>query len=168
MLSKVIIEGLFTGVKWNYNTDLFFRLACYRDPHRPAKYKDNREQPDYVTIRMPAAGVPIVLSKGAVYRIEGFLQSREYQESLGDFIKNAHGPTNMLTVGDELKKQVTHNRVATEIVAELITLVQQPPNSATAGKRSNGAKAEAANQGQHKAPAVVERALVAEATAAIS
>jgi len=159
MLSKVIIEGLFTGVKWNYNTDLFFRLACYRDPHRPAKYKDNREQPDYVTIRLPAAGVPIVLTKGAVYQVEGFVQSREYQESLGDFIKNAHGSTNILTIGDELKKQVTHNRVATEVVAELITLVQQPPNSATAGKRSNGAKAAAANPSQHKAPAVAEAAI---------
>ena len=71
----------------------------------------------------------------------------------------------MLTVGDELRKQVTHNRVATEVVAELITLVQQPPNSATAGKRTNGAKAEAANQNQHKAPAVPA---VAEAATAVS
>lgn len=141
MLNEVVIEGWFTGKAWHYAGDLFFRLSNYRDRQRPAKPQvESREQPDYVTIRIPASGVPLALQKGALYRVHGYLQSREYKETLGDYIKSAHGLTNMLSVSDELRREITHNRAITEVVAERLIQVDKP--SSTAGQ-GNGRRAEA-------------------------
>ena len=137
MLNEVVIEGWFTGKAWHYAGDLFFRLSNYRDRQRPAKPQvEGREQPDYITIRIPASGVPLALQKGALYRIHGFLQSREYKETLGDYIKSAHGLTNMLSVSDELRREITHNRAITEVVAERLIQVDKPSGQAS-GERAN-------------------------------
>lgn len=150
MLNEVVIEGWFTGKAWHYAGDLFFRLSNYRDRQRPAKPQvEGREQPDYVTIRIPASGVPLALQKGALYRVHGFLQSREYKETLGDYIKSAHGLTNMLSVSDELRREITHNRAITEVVAERLIQVDKPSGQA-AGDRANagnGRRTEASETG---------------------
>jgi hypothetical protein len=137
VLNEVVIEGWFTGKAWHYAGDLFFRLSNYRDRQRPAKPQvEAREQPDYITIRIPASGVPLALQKGALYRVHGFLQSREYKETLGDYIKSAHGLTNMLSVSDELRREITHNRAITEVVAERLIQVDKPSGQAS-GERAN-------------------------------
>jgi len=124
VLNEVVLEGWFTGKAWHYAGDLFFRLSNYRDRQCPAKPQvEGREQPDYITIRIPASGVPLALQKGAFYRVHGFLQSREYKETLGDYIKSAHGLTNMLSVSDELRREITHNRAITQVVAERLAQV---------------------------------------------
>jgi hypothetical protein len=138
VLNEVIIEGWFTGKAWHYAGDLFFRLSNYRDRQRPAKPQtEGREQPDYITIRIPASGVPLALQKGALYRVHGFLQSREYKESLGDYVKSAHGLTNMLSISDELRREITHNRAITEVVAERLMQIDKP--SSGAGRRAEQA-----------------------------
>ena len=92
VLNEVVIEGWFTGKAWHYAGDLFFRLSNYRDRQRPAKPQvEGREQPDYITIRILASGVPLALQKGALYRIHGYLQSREYKETLGDYVRRGNG-----------------------------------------------------------------------------
>jgi hypothetical protein len=150
VLNEVVIEGWFTGKAWHYAGDLFFRLSNYRDRQRPAKPQvEGREQPDYVTIRIPASGVPLALQKGALYRVHGFLQSREYKETLGDYIKSAHGLTNMLSVSDELRREITHNRAITEVVAERLIQVDKPSGAAGTG---NGRRAEAAEPGDGGEP----------------
>jgi len=141
VLNEVVIEGWFTGKAWHYAGDLFFRLSNYRDRQRPAKPQvEGREQPDYITIRIPASGVPLALQKGALYRVHGYLQSREYQETLGDYLKSAHGLTNLVSVSDELRREITHNRAITEVVAERLIQVDKPSSTAGSG---NGRRAEA-------------------------
>jgi hypothetical protein len=142
VLNEVVIEGWFTGKAWHYAGDLFFRLSNYRDPQRPAKPQvESREQPDYVTIRIPAAGVPLVLQKGAFYRVHGFLQSREYRETLGDYLKNAHGLTNALSLSDELRREINHNRAITEVVAERLIQLDRPTGASgsSSGRRTDAA-----------------------------
>jgi hypothetical protein len=127
MLNEVVIEGLFTGKSWSYSGDLLFRLGSYRDRQRPAKVQtEGREQPDYITVRILASGVPLALQKGATYRVHGYLQSREYAETLGDYIKGANGLTSLLSVSDDARREITHNRVTTEVVAEKLILVEKP------------------------------------------
>ncbi len=155
MLNEVVTEGWFTGKAWHYAGDLFFRLSNYRDRQRPAKPQvEGREQPDYVTIRIPASGVPLALQKGALYRVHGFLQSREYKETLGDYIKSAHGLTNMLSVSDELRREITHNRAITEVVAERLIQVDKPSSQAGGASTGtgNGRRAEAPEPGEGVEP----------------
>ena len=136
MLNEVVVEGLFTGKSWNYSGDLLFRLASYRDRQRPTKIQtEGREQPDYITVRILASGVPLALQKGATYRVHGYLQSREYAETLGDYIKGANGLTSMLSASDDARREITHNRVTTEVVAEKLILVEKPTVNARAASR---------------------------------
>jgi hypothetical protein len=138
MLNEVVIEGLFTGKSWSYSGDLLFRLASYRDRQRPTKLQtEGREQPDYITVRLLASGVPVALQKGAIYRVHGYLQSRDYAETLGEFVKGANGLTNLLSASDEIRREIKHNRVTTEVVAERLILVEKPTFSTpAAGRRS--------------------------------
>lgn len=142
MLNEVVIEGYVTGKTWKYSGDTLFRLACYRDPQRPAKRQtENRDEPDYLTVRLPAAllaGLPVRLERGIRYRVHGFLQSREYAETLGTFIAGASGLTRALSVSDDLRSEITRNRVTTEIVAERLSVVE-----AGSGQRSPRAAADA-------------------------
>ena len=133
MLNEVVIEGLFTGKSWSYSGDLLFRLASYRDRQRPTKLQtEGREQPDYITVRILASGVPLALQRGATYRVHGYVQSRDYAETLGDFVKGANGLTNLLSASDEVRREVKHNRVTTEVVAEKLILIEKPTFSAQA------------------------------------
>jgi len=77
-----------------YAEDLLFRIACYRDPDLPSKsLNDVQDAADFVTIRVLKGnlGAPVVIEKGYKVRVHGFLQSRDYEESLADFLKDAHG-----------------------------------------------------------------------------
>ena len=86
-------------------------------------------------MRILASGVPLALQKGATYRVHGYLQSREYAETLGDYIKGANGLTSMLSASDDARREITHNRVTTEVVAEKLILVEKPTASARAASR---------------------------------
>jgi hypothetical protein len=165
VLNEVVIEGWFTGKAWHYAGDLFFRLSNYRDRQRPAKPQvEGREQPDYVTIRIPASGVPLALQKSALYRVHGFLQSREYRETLGDYIKSAHGTTSMLSVSDELRREITHNRAVTEVVAERLILVEKAGGAGSV----NGRRVDAPEAPENGAPPAGRRAARSAQTAEAS
>jgi hypothetical protein len=104
MLDEVVIEGYVSGRPWTHSGDQFFRLGSYRDRQRPAKRTtENRDEPDYVTARLASNGLPVLLQGGMRVRVHGYIQSRYYTESLGDWLKDAKGPTNALSAGDELR-----------------------------------------------------------------
>ena len=93
MINDVVLEGIVVKT-WKYADDLLFRLACYRDPDLPQKpLNDVQDAADFVTIRVPKGnlGAPVVVEKGYHVRVHGFLQSRDYEESLADFLKDARG-----------------------------------------------------------------------------
>ena len=93
MINDVVLEGIVVKA-WKYADDLLFRLACYRDPDMPQKpLNETQDAADFVTVRVPKGnlGAPVVVEKNYHIRVHGFLQSRDYQESLADFLKDARG-----------------------------------------------------------------------------
>ena len=129
MINQVLLEGIVVST-WKYGSDLFVRLASYRDPGQPIKRIDEtRDEPDYINVRFTNAahqGVPF--HKGNLLRVDGLLQSREYMESLEDFLQKAHknAPNVPAFEGDPLVlRQVRSGRSAVEILARQF-VIQSP------------------------------------------
>ncbi|MBI9047747.1 MAG: hypothetical protein JEZ06_24900 [Anaerolineaceae bacterium] len=91
MINEVILEGIVVRDPWKYMDDLFFRLVVYRDSDQPAKKLDQeRDAGDYVNISLKGGANGLIqVRKGMRLRIHGFLQSRDYRESLEEFIQKA-------------------------------------------------------------------------------
>ena len=93
MINEVVLEGIVVKT-WKYADDLLFRIASYRDPDLPSKsLNEIQDAADFVTIRVLKGnlGAPVVVEKGYHVRVHGFIQSRDYEESLADFLKDARG-----------------------------------------------------------------------------
>ncbi len=121
MINDVVLEGIVVKA-WKYADDLLFRLACYRDPDLPHKpLNEVQDAADFVTIRVPKGnlGAPVVVEKNHHVRVHGFLQSRDYQESLADFLKDARGAE--LPVPENLDPSMLRApRGTTEVIARRI------------------------------------------------
>jgi hypothetical protein len=121
MINEVVLEGIVVKA-WKYADDLLFRLACYRDPDLPTKsLNDIQDAADFVTIRVIKGnlGAPVSVEKGVSVRVHGFLQSRDYEESLADFLKDAHGAE--LAVPENLNPATLRApRGTTEVIARRI------------------------------------------------
>ncbi len=93
MINDVVLEGIIVRT-WKFADDVLFRLACYRDPDLPQRpLNEVQDAADYVTIRVPKGnlGAPVVVEKFFRVRVHGFLQSRDYLESLADFLRDVPG-----------------------------------------------------------------------------
>jgi hypothetical protein len=121
MINEVVLEGIVVKT-WKYAEDLLFRIACYRDPDLPSKsLNDAQDAADFVTIRVLKGnlGAPVVVEKGYHVRVHGFLQSRDYEESLADFLKDARGAE--LPVPESLDpNELRAPRGTTEVIARRI------------------------------------------------
>lgn len=121
MINEVVLEGIVVKT-WKYAEDLLFRIACYRDPDLPSKsLNDVQDAADFVTIRVLKGnlGAPVVVEKGIHVRVHGFLQSRDYEESLSDFLKDARGAE--LPVPESLDpNNLRAPRGTTEVIARRI------------------------------------------------
>lgn len=121
MINEVVLEGIVVKT-WKYAEDLLFRIACYRDPDLPSKsLNETQDAADFVTIRVLKGnlGAPVVVEKGHYVRVHGFLQSRDYEESLSDFLKDARGAE--LPVPESLDpNELRAPRGTTEVIARRI------------------------------------------------
>jgi hypothetical protein len=121
MINDVVLEGIVVRT-WKYADDLLFRLACYRDPDLPQKpLNEVQDAADFVTIRVPKGNLsaPVVVEKNYHVRVHGFLQSRDYEESLADFLKDARGAE--LPVPETLDpSELRAPRGTTEVIARRI------------------------------------------------
>lgn len=121
MINEVVLEGIVVKT-WKYADDLLFRIACYRDPDLPSKsLNDIQDAADFVTIRVLKGnlGAPVVIEKGYKVRVHGFIQSRDYEESLADFLKDARGTE--LPVPESLDpNELRAPRGTTEVIARRI------------------------------------------------
>ncbi len=172
MLNKVIFEGLVTNT-WRYGSDLFVRLASYRDPGDPVKRlgSDTRDEPDYVNVRFTngALGQRMDFAPGTLLRVEGLLQSREYNESLAEFLdkarKGTEGPLGIELVGQQARN-ILCGRSTIEILAQQQVLVQKPKSMRQAPRRPALAVSEKAEEIETKALPVEAQAVLEEAGAA--
>ena len=126
MINHIFLEGIVVST-WRFGSDLFARLASYRDPGQPLKrISETRDEPDYVNVRFTNAatqGTPF--QKGSLIRVEGLLQSREYQENLSEFLVKAQknsAPLPAVTLEPQEQRQVRCGRSTTEILVERFVL----------------------------------------------
>lgn len=134
MFNCVHIEGFVTKRIWRHSGDLFIRIANYRDPDRPRKESrhdspNKRDQPDYVTIRVPAAltTLPVEFQSGQRVQVDGWLESREFDYTLAEFLKDAQG--DKPEIDPEQAKQLSAHRGTTWIVATRILTLPERDNS---------------------------------------
>lgn len=141
MLNQITVEGFVTNKSWKYGGDTFFRLASYRDqdlPTKPRNGRGNRDAADYFTVRIPTSqsSMPVSVTPRQRLRVHGFLQSRDYLESLADFLKDARGDgigrvrARMRVPDDVEPGELAAPRSLTEIVAGRIIVLDAPQKRA--------------------------------------
>ena len=122
MLNQVHVEGYVTKKIWQYDGDTFIRMATYRDQDRPRKKgngrSNERDQPDYVTVRVLPTAMPIAFKSGQRIQVHGWLESQSQKFTLADFLGAASGPKP--EVDSAQAKKVVASRDFTRIVAERI------------------------------------------------
>ena len=143
MINEITVEGLVIRT-WTVIGDNFYRLACFRDPGLPARPRGElRDTADFVTVRVPdgTLGGPVCILRDDQLRVHGFLQSRDYQESLADFTREAHGPTLKLLDGYD-PRELTRTRSTNEVVAQRIVRMDGKAPHAAGVKRGGTSKSE--------------------------
>lgn len=134
MINEVILEGIVVREPWKYTDDLFFRLGVYRDSDMPAKKLDaERDSGDYVNVRVSGGANGLIqIHRGMRLRVHGFIQSRDFKESLEEFLEKAHKQSNneFQVEATGLKpNQVQIDRNAIEIVARRLIVMDNGNNS---------------------------------------
>ena len=134
MINEVILEGIVVREPWKYTDDLFFRLGVYRDSDMPAKKLDaERDSGDYVNVRVSGGANGLIqIHRGMRLRVHGFIQSRDFKESLDEFLEKAHKQSNneFQVEATGLKpNQVQIDRNAIEIVARRLIVMDNGNNT---------------------------------------
>ena len=132
MINEVILEGIVVRDPWKYMDDLFFRLGVYRDRDIPAKKLDqDRDAADYVNIRVVGGANGLIhVRRSMKLRVHGFLQSRDFRESLNEFIEKARKAANLEGLAVDLKgcelkpEQVQIDRNIVEVVARRLIVLE--------------------------------------------
>ena len=110
-MNEVHLSGQIKRI-WTYSDNLYLRLSVRRDPGRPRRSPREGGAYDYVTVVFPDGKDQLHFSPGQTITVHGWLQSRDFDESLVDFLKRAGA-----TLSDAPDEIIVH-RTVTEIVAE--------------------------------------------------
>jgi hypothetical protein len=101
---------------WTYSHNLYARLSIRRSGQRPRRSRAQGGDFDYVTVVFAnGARQGLTLEPGQVLTVHGWLQSRDFDESLADFLKRADGEASL---PDADAKRISVHRSITEVVAE--------------------------------------------------
>jgi hypothetical protein len=165
LINEVVLEGIVVREPWKFMDDLFFRLVIYRDSDLPAKKLDlERDAGDYINIRVNGGANGLIhIRRGMRLRVHGFLQSRDYRESLEEFISKARKSKNCADLAVDIKacdlkqNQVLIDRNVVEAVARrIIVLDAASPNekkTRSIERVTTSRHAEAENDSSEKVPA---------------
>ena len=134
MINEVIVEGIVVREPWKYTDDLFFRLGVYRDSDMPSKKLDaERDSGDYVNVRVSGGANGLIhVHRGMRLRVHGFFQSRDFRESLEEFLEKARKQSNsefQVEVTGLKPNQVQIDRNAVEIVARRLIVMDSANNT---------------------------------------
>jgi hypothetical protein len=164
-VNEVVLEGIVVREPWKFMDDLFFRLVIYRDSDLPAKKLDlERDAGDYINIRVNGGANGLIhIRRGMRLRVHGFLQSRDYRESLEEFISKARKSKSCADLAVDIKacdlkqNQVLIDRNVVEAVARrIIVLDAASPNekkNRSIERVTTGRHAEAENDSSEKVSA---------------
>ena len=134
MINEVIVEGIVVREPWKYTDDLFFRLGVYRDSDMPSNKLDaERDSGDYVNVRVSGGANGLIqVHRGMRLRVHGFFQSRDFKESLEEFLEKARKQSNsefQVEVTGLKPNQVQIDRNAVEIVARRLIVMDSANNT---------------------------------------
>lgn len=137
MINEVIIEGIVVRDPWKYMDDLFTRLVSYRDSDLPAKKLDQeRDAGDYVNVRINGGANGLIhIRRGMRLRVHGFLQSRDYRESLEEFVGKVRKSRSLAELSVEIADsdlkpaQVLVDRNLVEVVARRMIVLDAATQS---------------------------------------
>lgn len=140
MINEVILEGIVINT-WTFADDLFFRLASYRDVDQPRKpLNEERDGADYINARLTKGARSLIsIHKGQHLRVHGLLQSREFSETLTEFLEKSRSQNRLaegitVEVKGTTGSDITIGRNQIEILVNRI-LVMEPSRK---GSGSNG------------------------------
>ncbi len=158
MINEVIVEGIVVRDPWKFMEDLFFRLVVYRDSDQPSKKLDlERDAGDYINVRVSGGANGLIhIRRGMRLRVHGFLQSRDYRESLEEFIGKARKskPFGELTIeiknNDFKPGQVQIDRNVVEVVAKRIIVLERPNPASTGNSGSTKGESDGETQSEKK------------------
>lgn len=158
MINDVILEGIVVRDPWKFMDDLFFRLVIYRDSDLPAKKLDlERDAGDYINVRVNGGANGLIhIRRGMRLRVHGFLQSRDFRESLEEFINKARKSKNCTDLAVDIKacdlrqNQILIDRNVVEVVSRRIivldTAAQNEKKARTIDKAKPVKHSEAENE----------------------
>jgi len=165
LINDVVLEGIVVRDPWKFMDDLFFRLVIYRDSDLPAKKLDlERDAGDYINVRVNGGANGLIhIQRGMRLRVHGFLQSRDYRESLEEFISKARKSKNCAELAVDIKacdlkqNQVLIDRNVVEVVSRRIivldTAAQNEKKVRTADRIKPVKHIEAENDSSEEVPA---------------
>jgi hypothetical protein len=141
LINEIIVEGIVVRDPWKFMEDLFFRMVVYRDSDQPSKKLDQeRDAGDYINIRVCGGANGLIHIRRAMrLRVHGFLQSRDYRESLEEFVGKARKSKNFGDLAVEIKGvdykpgQIQIDRNVVEVVAKRIIVLERAPNEPKSG-----------------------------------
>ena len=131
MINDIVLEGIVVRDPWKFMDDLFFRLVIYRGSDLPAKKLDLEHYAgDYINVRLNGGANGLIqIRRGMRLRVHGFLQSRDFRESLEEFISKARKSRNCADIIIEIKdcdlkpNQILIDRNLVEAVARRIIVL---------------------------------------------
>ena len=114
-MNEVHLTGQIKRV-WTYDDNLYLRLSVRRDPGRPKRAPQAGGPYDYVTIVFPDGKHQLRFTSGQRLTVHGWIQSRDFDETLKDFLKRA--PDGAETpLPPEQQRRIAVHRSIIEVVA---------------------------------------------------
>lgn len=145
MINEIVLEGIVVRDPWKFMDDLFFRLVIYRDSDLPAKKMDmEHDAGDYINVRVNGGANGLIhIRRGMRLRVHGFLQSRDFRESLEEFINKARKSKNCADLAVDIKatdlkqNQILIDRNLVEAVARRIIVLDAAKQNEKKAKMTN-------------------------------
>ncbi len=119
-MNEVHLSGQIKRI-WTYNDNLYVRLSIRRDPGRPKRTPQEGGQYDYVTVAFIDGKRQLRFEEGQFLTVHGWIQSRDFDETLGEFLKRAEGADGLDIPKKQLRKILVHRSVI-EVIAERWTI----------------------------------------------
>ena len=122
-MNETHLQGQIKRV-WTYNDNLYARLSVRRSPGRPKRSAQDGGPYDYITVAFLDGKGQLTFSEGQFITVHGWIQSRDFDESLLDFLKRADmkGVKDAVSIpADQQRKTILHRSVI-EVVVERWTV----------------------------------------------
>jgi len=117
---------LFGQIKrvWTYDDNLYVRISIRRSPGRPKRSSQEGGPYDYVTVLFPDGKHRLSFEPGQHLTVHGWLQSRDFDEPLRDFLKRADTKNikDAVDIPIEQQRNTVLHRSIIEVVVERWTI----------------------------------------------